>query len=435
MATKKQSPKDIQYLAFEGGGGMGIAYLGAIKALEELDILPISKGRIKGISGTSAGAITALMVALGLDYTYIKRLVLNHAEDFASFFDDTPSLGLIRAVNENNIPNELVIAKTTEKTGFYSALVVVNMPEFVKLLVLSSMYSEDTAVLVSRIQDKHWISLFSEGAFFSGLNVREYFKDLIWRILGAKITATYSKDKASALEKNGVPFKDFFDLTGVDLFLTGTNIAKKRPGFFSVRHTPNFPVSEAVGISMSFPFIFKPVCLSIDIDEKSTNLEKDYYHGLWCDGGVLNNFPLHAFDGVTDPRKIPKDQHLLPLNPHMLGLRVDKDPNSSIVALETNKKPQPSPECWQGSSVNQFSLSSIAGNLLGTFMYPGSVGQIRSAEEKAQTVFIDAGRLSLFNFTPSKEKYHNPIVMAYWDVLKHFDTKAVSRGAKSLDLG
>lgn len=67
-------------------------------------------------------------------------------------------------------------------------------------------------------------------------------------------------------------------------------------------------------------------------------------------------------------------------------------------------------------------------------MYPGSVGQIRSAEEKAQTVFIDAGRLSLFNFTPSKEKYHNPIFMAYWEVLKHFDTKAVSRGAESLAL-
>jgi predicted acylesterase/phospholipase RssA len=61
-------PKAITYLALEGGGGKGVTYLGAMKALRELKVLPIRHGcenQLKGISGASAGAITALMLTLG----------------------------------------------------------------------------------------------------------------------------------------------------------------------------------------------------------------------------------------------------------------------------------------------------------------------------------------------------------------------------------
>ncbi|HLP53219.1 MAG TPA: hypothetical protein VK154_20160 [Chitinophagales bacterium] len=36
-------PDSVEYLSFEGGGGAGAAYLGALKAFEELDILPLKK--------------------------------------------------------------------------------------------------------------------------------------------------------------------------------------------------------------------------------------------------------------------------------------------------------------------------------------------------------------------------------------------------------
>ena len=56
----------IKYLAFEGGGGKGLVYLGAVKSLEEkyaklgnkktnspiIDLnVPLDKRKIKGISG------------------------------------------------------------------------------------------------------------------------------------------------------------------------------------------------------------------------------------------------------------------------------------------------------------------------------------------------------------------------------------------------
>ena len=68
----KLTPDEVQYLAFEGGGGKGVAFLGAIRALESikindvgiLPILPEGNNQIKGITGASAGAITALFLSI-----------------------------------------------------------------------------------------------------------------------------------------------------------------------------------------------------------------------------------------------------------------------------------------------------------------------------------------------------------------------------------
>jgi predicted acylesterase/phospholipase RssA len=57
-----------------------------------------------------------------------------------------------------------------------------------------------------------------------------------------------------------VTFARFLRLTGVDLGITGTNISTKRPVVFSAGNTPDFPVTGAVGLSMSIPLLFKPKC-------------------------------------------------------------------------------------------------------------------------------------------------------------------------------
>ncbi len=48
-----------QNLVFKGGGVKGIAYVGALKALEEANVM----GQIKGFAGTSAGSIVAALAA------------------------------------------------------------------------------------------------------------------------------------------------------------------------------------------------------------------------------------------------------------------------------------------------------------------------------------------------------------------------------------
>lgn len=86
MPNKKLEFGEIEYLAFEGGGAMGGAYLGALCAMQDIDsknvnrLFPgliqqkvdgrnpdtkIGEGCIKGVSGSSIGAIFGMCVAMG----------------------------------------------------------------------------------------------------------------------------------------------------------------------------------------------------------------------------------------------------------------------------------------------------------------------------------------------------------------------------------
>lgn len=77
-------------LVFEGGGVRGIAYIGAMRVLQERGILP----EIRRVGGASAGAINALIYALG--YTLEEQETLLEATNFSSFMDDT--FGIIRDI-------------------------------------------------------------------------------------------------------------------------------------------------------------------------------------------------------------------------------------------------------------------------------------------------------------------------------------------------
>jgi NTE family protein len=71
----------ISNLVFEGGGVKGIAYAGALQVFEQKGIL----AQIKGVAGTSAGAITACL--LSLRYTAADITTLVNQVDFGTFAD------------------------------------------------------------------------------------------------------------------------------------------------------------------------------------------------------------------------------------------------------------------------------------------------------------------------------------------------------------
>jgi len=78
-------------VVFEGGGVKGIAYGGALEVLEQQGILP----KVEQVAGTSAGAITAVLVALRYSPDEVKSLLYNL--DF-SRFEDGRWGGLLRLV-------------------------------------------------------------------------------------------------------------------------------------------------------------------------------------------------------------------------------------------------------------------------------------------------------------------------------------------------
>ncbi len=75
-------------LIFEGGGVKGIAYVGALRKLEEKGIL----GNIKRVGGASAGAIIAVLCGLNYSLKEIEEIL--NTLDFKNFLDD--SWGAIR---------------------------------------------------------------------------------------------------------------------------------------------------------------------------------------------------------------------------------------------------------------------------------------------------------------------------------------------------
>lgn len=73
--------RHIENLVFKGGGVLGIAYSGAIQALDDANML----SNIKGVAGTSAGSIIATLLSLKYSPQEIKNLVA--ATNFKNFED------------------------------------------------------------------------------------------------------------------------------------------------------------------------------------------------------------------------------------------------------------------------------------------------------------------------------------------------------------
>lgn len=65
--------QQIKNLVFKGGGVLGMAYAGALKVIEEKEII----NDIEGVAGTSSGAIAALSVTLGYSGDEIKEILFN----------------------------------------------------------------------------------------------------------------------------------------------------------------------------------------------------------------------------------------------------------------------------------------------------------------------------------------------------------------------
>jgi NTE family protein len=70
-------------LIFEGGGVKGIAYVGAMKVLENKKIIK----NIRRVGGTSAGAINAALFALNYSNDETREIIRNL--DFNKFMDDS----------------------------------------------------------------------------------------------------------------------------------------------------------------------------------------------------------------------------------------------------------------------------------------------------------------------------------------------------------
>lgn len=215
-------------LVFRGGGMKGTAYTGALEILDQKGLLK----QIRRVAGSSAGAITATLVSFNLPYSETLKLI--ESLDFKQ----VPQL---RSTNRESEPEWL--------------------PKFLSREIMK--ISGDFEA-VQRLMTKYgWYS-------------SEYFNNWIRTVI-----AKHCDGNPDAT------FTDFQNFGHKDLYVVSANMSKLKVTVFSAETTPDFPVAQAVRMSMSIPLYFEVMRFN---GEKFG--EGDYY----VDGGLLMNYPLHIFD-------------------------------------------------------------------------------------------------------------------------------------------
>ena len=225
-------------LVFEGGGILGISYLGVLDYL-------IQNGwtrDIKRVAGTSAGAVTACITSFNLPFADIKVIA--------------ESLDYRKVPSKSTFDNLEFIPEEVKKT-------------------FEELFGDINCIY--RLLNKYgWYST-------------EYFYQWMREVIADQFDSakkrppyTFSDFKNTSLHKYSRPF--------FDLYIVGTNLTMKNSSVFSYETTPMMEVAEAVRTSMSIPLFFEAV---ITDDSKVSG---NTMTNVFCDGGALVNYPLNLFD-------------------------------------------------------------------------------------------------------------------------------------------
>lgn len=106
-------------------------------------------------------------------------------------------------------------------------------------------------------------------------------------------------------KKTGDPrytFKNLLKDKGVNLVVVATDINKMKSIYFNPYNNGDTAIADAVRMSMSIPFLFYPV---------------NFGKHLCVDGGLINNYPLHVFDG-----EFPGDITIGTVNMETVGFKL-----------------------------------------------------------------------------------------------------------------
>jgi len=351
----KLSKEDVNYLVFEGGGGKGVSYLGVFQALEELGIVDYVKKdfsgeeqcylnteKIKGVAGTSVGSITALILACGYNSKEAEKIIIGdvgykildtvefdfipvvYTKENPVYVSDNPVLEKAKLPHDKYLKEFMkeeqksltdlfrLPKKAVEEVNFrflagilkwyveyeghrkeqkadVNREFITSVPEMVQKKTVKHAFD----MIVNDPSDS--ISSFKfEYGFFLAKNFRELVDDLIYNKSGVK----------------NCTFEQFYNFFGVDLVITGFDVSTNQTFYFrNNEQWKELCVADAVRMSVSIPIIFKPVLMPIKNGKITSATDKDATKSYIVDGGLGNNFPLHAFD----------DPNSNQLNPNVLG--------------------------------------------------------------------------------------------------------------------
>lgn len=214
---------------FEGGGVRGVAFLGALRCCNDLGI------RWRKLAGTSAGAITAAVLATDLSIDDLENLL--GQLDYSTFLSQKSSPLIVNGDPADDLQSPawtLFFLTVSRQMGEYSSL-----PFRQWLETTLAQGNLHTFADVKKVKDRELkvvISNLSRGEML---------------VLPDDLQLHESADTDALYEQ------------------------------LRLKNAEDFSVAEAVRLSMSIPLFFEPGKLGND---------------LIVDGGILSNFPLWIYD-------------------------------------------------------------------------------------------------------------------------------------------
>lgn len=247
------SPKRPIFAIFEGGGAKGVAHVGALRAAEDNGL------EIVGVAGASAGALVAVMVAIGLEADDIMSAT-DPDDHILERFGTTPTalLGLSEWAGFRRL---LRHGRGAAYTGAALGLILnfLLAPRIMLALVrdvrrLGHFSSDTIRVFVNQVIRDRLTTIRDEAGLDWDIPAQPTFADLA----------------------RGWP-------TVIPLKIVATDVDRGRLEIFEAGTTPNVVVAEAAAASIVIPLVFRPAAMP------------SFRPGRFADGGLVANLPVWTF--------------------------------------------------------------------------------------------------------------------------------------------
>jgi predicted acylesterase/phospholipase RssA len=275
-------------LVFEGGGAKGMVFVGA---LQEFEGRGNSYGRLLG---TSAGAITAALVAAGYSAQEMQAALAEKKEGVSIFngFMGAPA------------PFE---KKDLRSNDLLTLLENVNVPLLPKLVEVKF---DDALVdwLANQPSARHIFSFVQFGGWYSADNF------LTW--LETRMDSGTFRGKPRAFSR--MTLDEFHAVTGTDLSVVAADTTGELMLVLNHRTAPACPLVWAVRMSMSIPMLWQEVIWQPEWGKYGS---QDIHGHSIVDGGLLSCFPIELFlSSLKDVTDVMGEKASDPV----LGLLIDE---------------------------------------------------------------------------------------------------------------
>lgn len=286
-------------LVFAGGGAKGIVHSGAVQEL-------LDQGHdFRRLVGTSAGAITAVLLAAGFTAQEVVDVFTEKLPDGSS------RLGTLKDAPEN-ISDDMIFDS----------------------MLYSLIRDVEPSFIPKREQDKFMQKLMRE--FMKSTSFRELFSFIEYGgAYGGNAFLLWMQEELSKKSLGKATFAEFHEATGNHVTAVATDIDDSNRLILNHITTPNLPVAWAARMSMSIPLVWQEV-----VWKKEWGLYKgiDIAGHTIVDGGVVSNLPLDLV--MIDLPKVILAMGEKPDDNNAIGLYIDTSlpvPTPSTEA-ETQKK-------------------------------------------------------------------------------------------------